>query len=103
MKTSTFTRSDICNAIQKETGLPKAEASVLLESMIDHISSALSRDEDVKLAGFGTFLWQHKKSRIGRNPKTGQTIPISDRQVVVFKPSKKLKSRVAEGCAMKDK
>ena len=94
----TLTRADIADAIYKEIGLPHSEASDVLESLITHVGSALIRGEAVKLAGFGKFTTQHKKERIGRNPKTGKIVPISERKVLVFKPSEKLKRRVAEGC-----
>lgn len=97
MKNSTLTRSDIISALNREIGLSQAESSDLLESIIGHMSSALLRGEDVKLAGFGKFSTQHKKERLGRNPKTGKAVLIFERQVVVFKPSKKLKNRVAAG------
>lgn len=66
----------------------------MLQSILDHIAKALSRGEVVKLAGFGVFSVKHKGQRIGRNPKTGKTVPIRERHVIVFRPSAKLIQRV---------
>ncbi len=98
MKNPTLTRLEISKSIHRETGLTQTESSALLESILNHVSSALLRGEDVKLAGFGRFSTQHKKSRTGRNPKTGQAVPVATRRVIVFKASEKLKDRVAAGC-----
>lgn len=89
-----MTRADIANALEKEVGLSNSESAGLVNAIIDHIMKALSQGEIVKLAGFGTFSIQHKKKRMGRNPKTGEAVPIAERYVVSFKPSPKLKRRV---------
>ena len=66
----------------------------MVESVIDHIGDSLVKGEHVKMAGFGTFSLRDKKERIGRNPKTGEEVPITPRRVLVFKPSQVLRERV---------
>lgn len=92
--TGTVTRADLAEAVYREIGLSRSESSALVESMIGHISDALISGEHVKLAGFGTFSLRDKKERMGRNPKTGEDVPITSRRVLVFKPSQVLKERV---------
>lgn len=94
LNNGTVTRADLAEALYREIGLSRTESSELVESVIDHISSALLRGENVKLAGFGTFLLRDKRERIGRNPKTGVEVPITSRRVLVFKPSQVLRERV---------
>ena len=90
----TVTRADLAEAVYREIGLSRSESSDLVESVIGHVSSALLRGENVRLAGFGTFLLRDKRERIGRNPKTGVEVPITSRRVLVFKPSQVLRERV---------
>jgi len=90
----TVTRADLIDAVYKEIGLSRTESSVIIESILNHITGALIRGETVKLSGFGTFDVRHKKSRMGRNPKTGREVPITSRSVLAFKPSNILKNRV---------
>lgn len=94
MSANTVTRADLTEAVYREIGLSRAESSALVESIIEHIISALLRGEAVKLAGFGTFSLRDKRERMGRNPKTGKEVPITPRRVLVFKPSVVLKERV---------
>lgn len=94
MSTGTVTRADLAEAVYREIGLSRSESSELVESVIDHVSDALLRGEQVKLAGFGTFSLRDKKERMGRNPKTGKAVPITPRRVLVFKPSQILRERV---------
>ena len=94
MSINTVTRADLTEAVYREIGLSRAESSALMESIFDHITGALLRGETVKLAGFGTFSLRDKKERIGRNPKTGKEVAITQRRVLVFKPSSVLKDRV---------
>lgn len=94
MSTGTVTRADLAEAVYREIGLSRSESSELVESVIDHVSNALLRGEQVKLAGFGTFSLRDKKERMGRNPKTGKEVPITSRRVLVFKPSQILRERV---------
>lgn len=93
-KTQTLTRQDLAEAVYREIGLSRTESSALVESVIDHVSVSLEKGEHVKLAGFGTFSLRDKKQRIGRNPKTGEEVPITPRRVLVFKPSQVLRERV---------
>ena len=93
-KTQTLTRQDLAEAVYREIGLSRTESSALVESVLDHVSGALEKGEHVKLAGFGTFSLRDKKQRIGRNPKTGEEVPITPRRVLVFKPSQVLRERV---------
>jgi len=90
----TVTRQDLAEAVYREIGLSRTESSALVESVIDHIADSLEKGEHVKLAGFGTFSLRDKKERIGRNPKTGEEVPITSRRVLVFKPSQVLRERV---------
>ncbi len=90
----TVTRADLVDAVYKEIGLSRSESSIIIESILGHISSALINGETVKLSGFGTFDVRHKKSRMGRNPKTGREVPITSRRVLSFRPSNILKKRV---------
>ena len=94
MNTGTVTRADLSEAVYREIGLSRSESAQLVESVIDHIGDALLNGETVKLAGFGTFSSRDKKERIGRNPKTGKTVQITPRRVLVFKPSQILRERV---------
>lgn len=94
MSSQTVTRADLAEAVYREIGLSRVESADLVESVIDHISDALLRGESVKLAGFGTFSLRDKKERMGRNPKTGEAVPITPRRVLVFKPSQVMRERV---------
>ncbi len=101
MSSNTVTRADLTEAVYREIGLSRAESASLVESLIEHIISALLRGETVKLAGFGTFNLRDKRERIGRNPKTGKEVPITSRRVLVFKPSVVLKDRVDSSLKVK--
>ena len=94
MSEYTVTRADLIDAVYKEIGLSRTESAALIESILEHISAALLRGETVKLSGFGTFDVRDKKSRMGRNPKTGREVPITSRRVLSFKPSTIFKNRV---------
>ena len=94
MDRKTLTRQDISEALYRHIGLSKHESSLMLESVLEHISSALIYGESVKLSSFGTFYPRQKEERIGRNPKTGEEIPDSARRVVTFHAGQKLKSKV---------
>jgi len=101
MSTGTVTRADLAEAVYREIGLSRSESSELVESVINHIESALLKGETVKLAGFGTFSLRDKKERMGRNPKTGKEVPITSRRVLVFKPSQILRDRVDSSLTVK--
>ena len=94
MTNATVTRNTLVEALIQEVGLPRTECAELLEDILRTITDRLAEGTTVKIANFGSFSVRHKKTRMGRNPKTGEEVPISARRVVVFKPSKKLKHRV---------
>ncbi len=89
-----LTKAAMAERLFEELGLNKREAKDLVEQFFDEISRALENGENVKLSGFGNFVLRDKNQRPGRNPKTGEEIPISARRVVTFRPGHKLKSRV---------
>jgi integration host factor subunit alpha len=90
----TITRADLCEAVYQKVGLSRAESAELVESVLQEISDALIRGENVKLSSFGSFLVRSKGERVGRNPKTGEEVPISPRRVMVFKPSNVMKQAI---------
>lgn len=97
MSEKTLTRMDLTEAVHEEVGLSRNESAQLVESVIDHISDALVRGEQVKISSFGTFSVRSKNARVGRNPKTGEEKVITPRRVLTFRPSHLMKSRVADG------
>ena len=97
MTQKTLTRMDLSEAVFREVGLSRNESAQLVESVLGHMSDALVRGEQVKISSFGTFSVRSKSARMGRNPKTGQEVPISPRRVLTFRPSHLMKDRVATG------
>ena len=93
----TLTRADLYEAVYQKVGLSRSESSQLVESVLDEICDAAVRGESIKLSSFGTFSIRSKNERIGRNPKTGEEVPITPRRVMVFRPSNILKKRVMDG------
>ncbi len=91
---SALTKADLAEMLFEELGLNKREAKEIVESFFEEIRSSLENNEQVKLSGFGNFELRDKNTRPGRNPKTGEEIPILARRVVTFKPGQKLKARV---------
>ena len=89
-----LTKADIAEALFEELGLNKREARELVDLFFEEIRTALANGEQVKLSGFGNFDLRDKNERPGRNPKTGEEIPISARRVVTLRPGQKLKARV---------
>jgi integration host factor subunit alpha len=89
-----LTKADMAEYLFEELGLNKREAKDMVEMFFEKIRLALEKGEQVKLSGFGNFDLREKKQRPGRNPKTGEEIPITARRVVTFRPGQKLKSRV---------
>jgi len=89
-----LTKADIAELLYNELGLNKREAKELVEYFFEEIRSALESNDSVKLSGFGNFDLRDKSPRPGRNPKTGEEIPIVARRVVTFKPGQKLRARV---------
>jgi len=96
MAARTVTRADLSEAVYQEVGLSRNESADLVESVLEEISDALVRGEMVKLSSFGSFAVRQKGRRIGRNPKTGEEVPILPRRVLVFRASHVLKSRIDE-------
>ena len=90
----TTTRSTLSEAVFKNVGLSRNESSALVDSVFNEILKSLIVGDDVKISSFGTFIVRNKKERIGRNPKTGEEVPITARSVVTFRASNVLKSRV---------
>lgn len=93
----TLTRADIAERLNQEIGLSKAESTALLDQVLDNITDALVRGENVKLSGFGSFLLRDKKERIGRNPKTGVEVPITPRRVLTFRASQMARESILKG------
>jgi len=94
MSERTITRAQLSEAVYQEVGLSRNESADLLELVLSEISGALARGETVKISSFGSFSVRNKGQRIGRNPKTGEEVPILPRKVLVFRPSQLLKSRI---------
>ena len=92
----TLTRADLAESLHKNVGLSKAESSKLVESILDHMSNALAKGENVKISGFGSFLLRDKGARVGRNPKTGVEVPIAPRRVLTFRASQMMRANVAQ-------
>ncbi|MDR0564561.1 MAG: integration host factor subunit alpha [Azoarcus sp.] len=92
----TLTKAELTDLLFEQVGLNKREAKDMVEMFFEEIRGALERGENVKLSGFGNFMLRNKPQRPGRNPKTGEEIPISARRVVSFHPSPKLKAIVEE-------
>ena len=97
MGDKTLTRMDLAEAVFREVGLSRNESATLVESVLSHISDSLVAGETVKISSFGTFSVRSKSARMGRNPKTGEEVPISPRRVMTFRPSHLMKDRVAAG------
>ncbi len=89
-----LTKADMAEHLFEELGLNKREAKEMVEMFFEEIRQALEEGRQVKLSGFGNFDLREKRQRPGRNPKTGEEIPISARRVVTFRPGQKLKARV---------
>ena len=89
-----LTKADMAERLYEELGLNKREAKEIVEMFFEEIRVALEAGNQVKLSGFGNFDLRDKNKRPGRNPKTGEEIPISARRVVTFRPGQKLKARV---------
>ena len=97
-KTSgSITRADLCEAVHAELGLARSESSDLVEQVLDQISATLIAGTNVKVSSFGSFVLRHKGLRVGRNPKTGEEVPIEPRTVMTFRPSQILRARINGG------
>ena len=97
MPNKTLTRMDLSEAVFREVGLSRNESAQLVEAVLEHMSDALVDGEQVKISSFGTFSVRDKTARVGRNPKTGEEVPINPRRVLTFRPSHLMKDRVAKG------
>jgi integration host factor subunit alpha len=97
MTTGTLTRADLTEAVFQAVGLSRTDSAQMVEDMLEEVCSALVRGESVKLSSFGTFAVRQKSQRIGRNPKTGDEVPIAPRRVLVFRPSHVLKAVINGG------
>ena len=87
-------RADIAEAIYRQVGLSRNESSDMVGTIIEQISETLDAGDQVKITSFGSFLVRNKKERVGRNPKTGQEVPITPRRVLSFRPSHILRKKV---------
>jgi integration host factor subunit alpha len=94
MSDNTVTRSQLSEAVYQEVGLSRNESADLVEAVLEEISDALVRGEPVKISSFGSFSVRQKGRRVGRNPKTGEEVPILPRRVLVFRASHVLKNRI---------
>ncbi|WP_286266917.1 integration host factor subunit alpha [Thalassotalea atypica] len=92
-----LTKAEVAEHLYEKVGLSKRDAKEMVEVFFEEIRATLENGEQVKLSGFGNFDLRVKSERPGRNPKTGEDIPISARKVVTFRPGQKLKSRVENG------
>jgi integration host factor subunit alpha len=93
----TLTRADLAETINRKMGLSRAESLEMVEEILDHMSDAMAKGENVKISGFGSFILRDKRERVGRNPKTGVEVPITPRRVMTFRASQLLKEHVADG------
>ena len=96
MAGKTITRAQLSEAVYQEVGLSRNESADLLEAVLQQMSTALAQGDTVKISSFGSFSVRQKGQRVGRNPKTGEEVPILPRKVLVFRPSQVLKARINE-------
>ncbi len=96
MSGKTLTRADLAEAVFRKVGLPRNESAEIVELVLREIAGSLQRGDPVKLSSFGSFGIRDKGQRIGRNPKTGQEVPIIPRRVLVFRASNIMKQRINE-------
>jgi len=92
MTGKTLTRADLSEAVHRQIGLSRSESADLVKSILDLMSDTLVDGKSVKLSSFGTFMVRSKNGRVGRNPKTGEEVPITPRRVLVFRPSQVMKN-----------
>jgi integration host factor subunit alpha len=94
MSQATVTRADLSEAVYQEIGLSRAESSALVENVLDMIADALVSGQNVKISSFGSFIVRSKGGRMGRNPKTGEEVPIDPRRVLTFRPSQVMRDKI---------
>ncbi len=92
MSNKTLTRADLAETVHRDIGLSRTESADMVNAVLDLVSGALVDGQSVKLSSFGTFLVRAKRERMGRNPKTGEEVPITPRRVLVFRPSQVMKN-----------
>jgi integration host factor subunit alpha len=97
MGARTITRADLAESVYRKVGLSRTESADLVEMVLDEMRDAIVRGESLKISSFATFLLRDKNERIGRNPKTGEEVPITPRRVISFKASNVLKARIQNG------
>ena len=92
----TLTRADLAESLHRQIGLSRAESASIVERILAHMCEALSKGENVKISGFGSFVLRDKGERIGRNPKTGVEVPIAPRRVLTFRASQMLRDKIVQ-------
>lgn len=97
-----MTKADIIEGVYEKVGFSKKESAEIVELVFDVVKETLERGDKIKISGFGNFLVRHKKTRMGRNPQSGQPIEIPARRVLTFRPSQVLKSALNGGEAQPD-
>ena len=95
-ESGTLTRADIAEVLHREIGLSRADSASFVEQVLRHMCEALSRGQNVKISGFGSFVLRDKGERIGRNPKTGVEVPIAPRRVLTFRASQMMRDRIVK-------
>jgi integration host factor subunit alpha len=93
----TLTRADLADALHRDVGLSRADSAKIVEQILADMCEALSKGENVKISGFGTFVLRDKGERIGRNPKTGVEVAIEPRRVLTFRASQTMRERISAG------
>jgi len=102
MAGNTVTRADLTDAVYRAVGISRNESAAFVERVLEEVATSLEKGETVKISSFGTFSVRDKKLRMGRNPKTGEEVPIAPRRVVTFRASHVLKDRINEGHRKRD-
>jgi len=99
MSAKTITRADLTDAVFRSLGLSRTESASIVERIVEEICASLENGETVKISSFGTFSIRDKKMRMGRNPKTGEEVPITPRRVISFRASNVLKDQINQNLA----
>jgi integration host factor subunit beta len=94
MNDSTWTKADLVEEVVKNTGLPRNESEVIVETIFLGIIGALQKGDKIEIRGFGSFRTRQRRGRVGRNPKTGAKVDVPAKSIPFFKPSKELKDFV---------
>ena len=102
MSGNTITRADLTDAVYRAVGISRNESAGFVERVLEELALSLERGDNVKISSFGTFSVRDKKLRMGRNPKTGEEVPIEPRRVVTFRASHVLKDRINDGHRNRD-